>query len=455
MQARNVLIDFAHAPAIWGWVGKYSQLFPDNPHPWEVNPQNVVELYFRMLDNPTHRGLSDDEYAKAQLSWNGQLMIPFNPGAGWTGAQLEFRQGDQIASLHWPDGTTPQQVYGDFGQAPWLLTRLIPENVFQELDQAVRAEIAMRASIGSLPPNSYEDPVSIYYYDEGLLKRVDYPRADLASGLDPKNLQWWKGDQIGTWQSADGGQTWGPEGFAWDKDVAGNVGQIVTYVLAAVSAILTATGVGAAAGAALLALSATIGAWANVVDQSLVGGDVGGAMNGFLQAFAKIAGQSGVGKFMGLDKAKTTALLSTLAKLAPLVQYTQNAGMGFADAYAYIQAHAATVGGLDNDQINAIATAIGPDAARVFLAGVQVGQYTTMADVQGVSGLLPSDTASVFKIGALLGRMQVDTGTIPAPPWYALKSALVVPQHLQFAMFDPLQDLMNFVRYTLKPRYHL
>src|SRR6185312_12515581 len=115
-----------------------------------------------------------------------------------------------------------------------------------DLSSAIRKAMAKRQKLGPLPDNDYSgDPITIYYYDNDHIKRIMYPRSSIsaASGmaLDPSNRYWWKGNEIQTQQlNSDG--SWGDEGFDWNKDVVGNISQIVGTILAILSAILSATG---------------------------------------------------------------------------------------------------------------------------------------------------------------------------------------------------------------------
>lgn len=423
-QARNVLLDFIHAPALFGWVGHYSSAFGGNPHAWEVNPEDLVRLYF------THTTFTPQQL---QQYYTGTGVDPAWQGMDSNGTKFTY------------DSSLPMGV----GDAAW-----------NDLDQALRAEVTSRLNVGPLPPNDYGDPITLYYYDEGLLKKVVYPRSDLATALDPNNPQFWKGGNIGTYESSDHGVTWGNEGISWDKDIAGSIGQIVASILAIVGTILSLTGVGAAAGAALLATSAAIGAWANVVDQSLIGGDVAGALGGFFSAFAKMAGATGAGKFMGLDKAKTTALLTNLSRLIPIVQHAQSQGLGFAAAYQLVKSQASSLTPIDDDQIAAMTLAMGgvtSTAGRVFTAGVNVAKFATPQDIEGITSILPVDTGTLFEIGAYLGKLEADqqTGAVLSNAAALTSSGLAGHITPIAALLDPTRQLMTFVVTVLKPRYHL
>src|SRR5208337_2906158 len=212
---------------------------------------------------------------------------------------------------------------------------------WNDLDQAVQQAIAHRKKLGPLPQSSYDtNPVVIYYYDNDKMKRITYPGQSIPPALNAQNFRWWS---WGLGDSSDAGKAhgmddvhtretdepkkiaverahpgwvtkeqkqalksqyswlsdmdsgsagdWQSEGPQWDKDVAGTgvIGSITGAILALVSAVLDATGVGAVVGVPLGIATPFIVAAINATDTALHAGDFGAALANLGPALAQAA----------------------------------------------------------------------------------------------------------------------------------------------------------------------
>ncbi len=334
----------------------------------------------------------------------------------------------------------------------------------QKFQDALTGAIAKRSKIGPLPANDYGDPVIIYYYDNDKMKRVLYPRvsisADKGLALDPTNRYWWKNNGITTQEKSDSG--WGDEGFDWNKDIAGNISDITSIIVAIVGVVLVATGVGAAAGAAILAFSAALAAEANLLDAALTGGDMQKAAMGFINACTKLVGyELPSGTLSQLGKPVLAAAAGTLTQLLPYFGQTQ--GMGFADAYKVIQANLNQFGPVTDTSESALSALAGKQAGKVLDGGYAAATYADAHEIQGIIDLLPDqDQKTLFQLGATLGMLRRDQQG-PNYHYIATNSPIrsfnrkVTPNvvAVQQSKTTAKQDLISYIEAVLKPRYGL
>jgi hypothetical protein len=332
--------------------------------------------------------------------------------------------------------------------------------------------LAKRLKIGPLPPNDYSNGyATIYYYDNDHLKKVIYPQTAIstASGyaLDPNNKYWWKGNGITTAQRNDDG-SWGDEGFDWNKDFEGVISTVASIIMAIVGIVLLATGVGAAAGAAILAFSAALVAEANMIATGLSGGDISVALGGFINAITKLVGaELPPGVLTQLGKPLLQLLAVQLKALIPLVKSTQ--GQSFTDSYATIKSQLENFGPI-TDQSKAALDALLGNASQPFDAGYKIADYSDPATIDGILGMMQASgvepaAVELFKLGATLGLMRRDQkagaafqiSTVPAKYAQratALSIANVSPSAVQHQL-NTKADLMAYINGTLQPRYGL
>ncbi len=337
----------------------------------------------------------------------------------------------------------------------------------QKFQDAITGAIAKRAKLGPLPANDYGDPVTIYYYDNDRMKRIMYPRASISTlsgmALDPSNRYWWKNNGITTQELSNG--TWGDEGVDWNKDIAGNISDITSIIVAIVGAVLLATGVGAAAGAAILAFSAALAAEANMIDAGLTGGDVQKAAMGFINAITKLVGvELPSGVLTTLGKPVLAAAAGLLAQLLPYFGKTQ--GMGFADAYATIQANLNQFGPVTDTIESVLSNLAGSQASKVLDGGYAAASYSDPHEIQGIIDLLPdADQKTLFQLGATLGMLRKDqqspnyhyNAVNPLAQSFNRKVSTPNPNVIavQHSKLTAKQDLLNYIETVLKPRYGL
>jgi hypothetical protein len=241
------------------------------------------------------------------------------------------------------------------------------------------------------------NPVVIYYYDNDTMKRISYPGPSIPAALNPGNNRWWA---WGMGDSSDAGKAaglddvhtretndpkkiaveranpgwttpqqkqalkskypwlsdmksgsagdWGNEQFQWDKDVAGTgvIGSITGAILALVSAVLDATGIGAVVGVPLGIATPFIVAAINATDTALHAGDFGAALTNLgpalaqaaIQAAAKGAGASG----FTIPPAAIKALSGTVTMIGQAVQAGQKKKPDFGQLWSDVAARRAS-----------------------------------------------------------------------------------------------------------------
>lgn len=330
------------------------------------------------------------------------------------------------------------------------------------LYSALQKAIDKRQKLGPLPDNDYSgDPIVIYYYDNDRIKRILYPRSSIstASGmaLDPQNRYWWKGNGIAT-QQLNGDGTWGDEGFDWNKDVVGNINEIVGTILAILSAILMATGLGSAAGSAFAAaaaailtqaylVTAAVGTFAAEIDEKLSGGDLYDVLNVFVQGVSTILAGAG-------EKAVSTTiktLASALEAIAPLTADAQN--LTYLEVLSKIEKGLSAKVVISDGYSEDMSNLFGPALGSVFKGGYDAALVAPPEVIQGILSILTDPSQKVvFQTGALLGHLKghplvVVTHGMAPPPF-----SMVTPRLRGQAA---RADLLSYVKTVLNPRYHL
>ena len=274
---------------------------------------------------------------------------------------------------------------------------------------------------------------------------------------------------------------WDDEGFDWDRDVAGTgiVGSITGAILALVSAVLTATGVGAVVGVPLGIATPLIVAAINDLDIGLHTGDFGAGIAGLATAIAQAAtsgaGQAGI----SLPPAAMKALASTVTSVAASVRAGEQKKLDFGQIWTDT---AKQVQGMKfgDDEAIAIAkmlTGQGPAAGHVFIQGYLAGKFLDMKSIEAIAKLLKAMAVfadpRIINLGLLgmgFGHLARSQGrktfspTHPSsvtPKAYAthgefLSGAENVDSVGQiFMSMNPHDDLAAFVHMHLKPRYGL
>lgn len=438
------------------------------PHPIDVIPSIDPSIPFgeqvkRVILDFYH----DNDLRSAVLTGPGSTTAP--EGTNWW---IDGR-GHVDPNHLWQAISDPKTYVShwfnpqDFNQATFDAELKALHNFISTLREPIKKAIAKRLKLGPLPENSYGDPVVIYYYDNDYIKRIEYPRSSIstASGmaLDPNNRYWWKGNGIGTYQlNSDG--TWGDEGFDWNKDAEGTLTTIGTIIMAIVGAVLTATGVGAAAGAAILAFTAALVAESQMIAMGLTNGDASKFLGGFIDAFTKLLGvEVNLTNLFppAVTKATIALLNSNLKRLSVFTTVIDT--QDFATAYATIQKQLGTFGPIDDAQINAIDTMLG-GARGPFDSGYSIADYADPDTIDGVSKLISDDGArNLFKFGALLGSMRKDqkntASAVIQNPFVKVPAFRGGLLHISPPVFqtniNAKTDLLAYVTGTLAPRYGL
>jgi len=390
---------------------------------------------------------------------------------------------------------------------------------WREMDKAVQQAIAHRRKLGPLPKPTYDKyPLVVYYYDNDKMKRITYPGPSIPAALNPNNVRWWAwgaGDQsdagkaaglddvhtretddpkkIGVERVHPGWTTkvdkqalkkqkypwlsdmesgsagdWSNEQFTWDKDVAGTgvIGTITGAILALVSAILDATGVGAVVGVPLGVATPFIVAAINATDTALHAGDFGAALANLGPAMVQAsinagAGAAGAAGFK-IPPAAMKALGGTVSAVARDIQAGQQKKLEFGDIWAEVAKKAQSYGKLGDDEAEAIATMLGgpggnsATAGHVFIQGYLAGKFLDMTALKGIAKILTGYATfadpRVINI-ALLG-MGIGYLTKAQGGAHAASGGFDSVGQI-FMRTDPRDDLAAFVHLHLMPRYGL
>lgn len=323
------------------------------------------------------------------------------------------------------------------------------QNSWQALDHAVKAAIQKRTKLGPLPKSSYDagpsnsSPIVIYYYDNDRMKKITYPPFSIPAAMNPSNITWWKWgagdssdagkqkglDDVHTWETQDsqaialerkqpgfpGGGHWGNEGFSYDKDVAGNVGPIVSTIMQIVGSVMQVVpGLGTAVGSALITAAPYVQTIVSAVDTAFQGGDNAAALDGIAHMVLKAA-QIGLseGANINIPPAAMTALSTTVDSVAKAVDEGQKQKLDFGTLWANVAAKANTFGKLGDDEAQAIAAVLGENAAgNVFIKGHTAGKLTDPPTIAAIAKIMQSMTAftdpkivNIFLLGAGIGYL--------------------------------------------------
>lgn len=359
-------------------------------------------------------------------------------------------------------GTLPTNVPGAQLATYDYITGAQLQAIFSKynLADAIEKAIAKRTKLGPLPDNDYSaDPIVIYYYDNDRIKRIMYPRSAIstASGmaLDPNNRYWWKGNAITTQERHDDG-SWGDEGFDWNKDVVGNISDIVGTILVILSVILSLTGIGAAAGSAFAAAAAAVlteaymatiavGTIASEIDTELTGGTLYDVLNVWVKGVSAILG--GAGSKALSDTVKLLA--ATLETLMPLTQDSDS--LTYEELLSKVETGLTATFVISDAYADDMSTFFGPALGAVFRGGYQAALTAPPAVISGVLGILTDPAQKkVFQIGALLGHLKGHSLAAVyhtfAPPPVQMLAPRITAQAAK-------ADLVSYVKTVLNPRY--
>ncbi|HYX20198.1 MAG TPA: hypothetical protein VFA98_05080 [Thermoanaerobaculia bacterium] len=228
------------------------------------------------------------------------------------------------------------------------------------------------------------------------LKKIlaKYPKDFAQSGECPSC----KGSLgLSSMQAGSAGQ-WGDEGFDWDRDVAGTgiIGSITGAILALVSAVLTATGVGAIVGVPLAIATPLIVAAINDLDVGLHTGDFGAGLAGIATALIQAAGSAAGQAGMSIPPEAMKALGGTVTAIAAAVRAGQEKKLDFAQIWDEAAKKVQGSGKIGDNEAIAIAqmlTGQGPAAGHVFTQGYLAGKFLDMPAIASIAKLLQAYAA--------------------------------------------------------------
>lgn len=191
---------------------------------------------------------------------------------------------------------------------------------------------------------------------------------------------------------------WGDEGFDWDRDVAGTgiIGSITGAILALVSAVLTATGVGAIIGVPLGIATPLIVAAINELDVGLHTGDFGAGLAGLATALIQAAGSAAGAAGVSIPPDAMKALSTTVSVIATAVRAGQEKKLDFAQIWDEAAKKAKGYGKIGDSEAIAIAqmlTGQGPAAGHVFIQGYLAGKFLDMQAIASIAKLLQAYAA--------------------------------------------------------------
>jgi hypothetical protein len=379
---------------------------------------------------------------------------------------------------------------------------------WKEMNDAVQQAIAHRKKLGPLPKSSYDtNPIVIYYYDNDKMKRITYPLSSVPQALDPHNFRWWApaiggdGSDAGKAAGLDDVHTreaddpkkiaverahpgwtkdkdntgsaggWTNEQFTWDKDVAGTgvIGSITGAILALVSAVLDATGIGAVVGVPLGIATPFIVAAINATDTALHAGDFGAALANLGPALAQAA-ISAAGKGAGaagisIPPAAMKALGGTVTAISKDIAAGQNKKLDFGQVWTAAAAKAKSYSKIGDAEAESIATVLGGPggqsgtAGHVFVQGYLAGKFLDQKALGGIAKILQAWTvfgdSRIINI-ALLG---MGIGYVSQKQHAGLLSSASTRGEFAGQIIfgsprdDARYDLAQFAHFYLAPRY--
>jgi hypothetical protein len=398
---------------------------------------------------------------------------------------------------------------------------------WKDLDNAVQQAIAHRKKLGPLPRSSYDtNPIVIYYYDNDKMKRITYPGQSIPPALNQNNTRWWAwglgdGSDAGKAHGLDDVHTretdepkkiaverahpgwvtkeqkqalksqyswlsdmtsgsagdWQSEGPQWDKDVAGTgvIGSITGAILALVSAVLDATGVGAVVGVPLGIATPCIVAAINATDTALHAGDFGAALANLGPALAQAAisavGKAAGGEGINIPPAALKALSGTVTAISKDVAAGQKQKLDFGQIWAAAAAKAKSYSKIDDSEAEAIATVLGGPgghggaAGRVFIQGYLAGKFLDSKALSGIAKILQAYATFADPRIINIALLGMGIGYVAAKQNKGLLSNILTKGEFAgdmtgqiFIQDSPEQargDLLSFVHYHLAPRYGL
>jgi hypothetical protein len=326
-----------------------------------------------------------------------------------------------------------------------------------EMDRLVKAAINKRTRLGKLPKACYDkDPIIIYYYDDHLMKKVEYARSGLQNMLNPGNHYYWRDPSVHTYQTdkpaviADeqqhpcrkGHNGWDDEGFDWDKDAVGQVSQIVQTTLQLVGLAMQATGYAAAVGSAISQASPYIGTLTGMVDDAFQGNDNSKAVAAIAKIILEVANK-GLGEAAGfeLPPAAMKVLGEGVDGIGQQIAAAQQEHLDYTGIWTKILEKAKTFPKIGDVEAHTIGKILGENSAgATFIKGYQAGKLADLPTIDAISKMFNNQgNANVWMLGAGLGQLSVHQGTTAPVHKAALPLATSAP-HAASGGYWPLAE---------------
>lgn len=304
-----------------------------------------------------------------------------------------------------------------------------------EMDKFVQKAIQKRMKLGALPKACYDkDPITIYYYDDHLMKKVEYAKSGLQNMMNPGNTYYWRDPSVHTYQTdkpaviADeqknpcrkGHNEWNNEGFDWDKDAVGQVSSIVQTTLQIVGLAMQATGYLAAVGSAISQASPYIGSLVSIVDDAFQGVDNSKAVLALANVIFAVAekGVAQAGGAVGSLGPEALKLLgSGVNALGLEIAQSQKEHLDYTGIWSKILAKSKSFTKVGDPEAHAISQILGENSAGSnFIKGYEAGKLADLPTIDAISKLWNNQgNANVWMLGAGLGQLAVHQGTaLPA-----------------------------------------
>lgn len=448
---KMLLWEFGGSPAIAGHFNSF--------------PTDTLIAFYFLGNNPTAEQIKD--FATKYDAFIDEAPDPGDPG--------------QQVQLSLTDTRTIPSIL----PAAWV-------TIWNGLDDVITNKvIPKRAALGPLPANTFldengnlADPIVINYYDDVWIKRISYPSGTIqaastqdqwwnvgAGSIVPKMEQWASSaDLLGNrspLSSSDPNGGWYDDGWDFAKG-SGAFFDIMHAIVSVLVLVLSATGIGTVAAAFIGAIITIALDFVQAAETALMGGNPAVALLNIGQAILSV-GAAEIGQLSSaspslakLGKQGLTVLGGILKQVGTdLSPPHQTLSVG--DQLDIMRTNAAKYGVMTLDNFNAVLSVVsGNGSVSVPLAqgGWDASQYASPNDLTGV-GLVyqtafPGPAAALWTMGAQLGTLAKTQAALgyqaPLSPWARLPNLKVkaVPM-----LVTPQMNLMNYVRYTLAPRYNI
>jgi len=304
-----------------------------------------------------------------------------------------------------------------------------------EMNKVVQQAIAKRKKLGALPKACYDkNPITIYYYDDHLMKKVEYDKSGLANMLNPNNHYYWRDPSVHTYQTdkpdviadeqrnpcrkghAQPGaphDNWDDEGFDWDKDAVGQIDQITSTTLQLIGLAMQATGYLGAVGSAVSHASPYIGMLAGLADDAFQGNDNSKAVAAISKIILEVANK-GFGEATGVElpPAAMKVLGEGVDTIGQQIAAGQQSHLDYTGIWGKILAKSKTFTKIGDPEAHAISKILGENAAgSTFIKGYQAGKLSDLPTIDAISKLwMNQGNANVWMLGAGLGQLAVHQG---------------------------------------------